>query len=178
MSPDEQRQLPESTLFERIAGCVVHIQRLVSEWVLVGLTFAIAAEVVCRSFLGFSLLIVEEVAGYLLVALVFLGMGIATHENALFRVEFIIKSVPDRVADALLVVYRLLCLVFALILVWQMLALVMDSFNRKVAAATTLATPLYIPQIVMVVGAVTLVMILIAQIVQSVRRTRAGRSHD
>ena len=159
---------------DRLTMGVVQAQRLVSEWVLVAMTLAIAAEVVCRSFLGFSLLVVEELAGYLLVALVFLGMGIATHENSLFRVEFVIKALPPVITEILLVIYRLLCLGFTLILLLQMYRLVVDSYDRGVSAATTLATPLYVPQIVMVIGAGTLALILVAQIVQSVRRVRRG----
>ena len=162
------------TWLDRLTAGVVQAQRLVSEWVLIAMTLAIAAEVVCRSFLGFSLLVVEELAGYLLVALVFLGMGIATHENALFRVEFVIKALPAVITEILLVIYRLLCLGFTLILLLQMYRLVVDSYGRGVSAATTLATPLYLPQLVMVVGAATLALILVAQIVQSVRRVKRG----
>jgi len=160
---------PTPTVLERLTSKVVQSQRVFSELVLVLLSLAIAAEVVCRSFFGFSLLIIEEVAGYLLLTLVFLGMGIATYENALFRVEFIISSLPKPVAEFLLIIYRILCLVFTLILLQQMCLLVIDSYRKEVSAATILATPLYLPQLVMVIGAATLSLILVAQIVNSLR---------
>lgn len=155
---------------DRLTDRLVQLQRIVSDWVLILMTLAIAAEVVCRSFLGFSLLVVEELAGYMLLALVFLGMGIATQENSLFRVEFVIESLPAKVAEFCLLVFRVLCVGFVLILLDQMVRLVSDSYTRGVSAATTLATPLYIPQIVMVLGAGTLLLVLVTQIVRSVRQ--------
>jgi|GEM_PF-1214954 TRAP-type C4-dicarboxylate transport system permease small subunit len=157
------------TGIERLTSKVVQLQCVFSEIVLVVLTVLIAAEVVCRSFFGFSLLIVEEIAGYLLLTLVFLGMGIATYENALFRVEFIINALPENIAEFLLIIYRLLCLAFTLILFQQMCLLVIDSYKKGVSAATILATPLFIPQLALVIGAATLSLILVAQIVNSLR---------
>jgi TRAP-type C4-dicarboxylate transport system permease small subunit len=119
--------------------------------------------VFCRSVLGFSLLITEELGSYLLVALVFLGMGSALHAGALFRVEFIIHSLPERGRQVVQLVFDLLSLAFAALLSWQMLVLVQGSYERHVQAGTTLATPLYIPQIVMVVGSATLALVLVSQ---------------
>lgn len=142
---------------------IMQLQRWLSELIIVAMVLLIVAEVVCRSFLGFSLMFGEELAGYLLVALVFLGMGASLHAGALFRVEFLIGSLSERGRNALQLVFDLLSLAFAVLLAWQMFALASGSYARHIEAATILATPLYIPQIVMVVGSCTLVLVLLSQ---------------
>lgn len=156
--------------------CLMSVQRWLSELTVVLMALLITAEVICRSLLGFSLLITEELASYFLVVLVFLGMGTALHDGALFRVEFILHALPDRWRQAMQLLFDLLSLAFAAMLAWQMTVLVEDSYAQHVQAPTTLATPLYIPQIVMVVGSVSLVIVLAAQCLARVSIVFRGKS--
>jgi TRAP-type C4-dicarboxylate transport system permease small subunit len=144
-------------------GRIMQVQRWLSEIVIVVMCLLVTAEVICRTFLGFSLLISDEVGGYLLVALVFLGIGCALHDGALFRVEFVLRALPRRGRQAVQLLFDILSLGFALLLTWQMYELVRESYASHVQAATTLATPQYIPQIVMVVGSFTMALVLIAK---------------
>jgi len=148
---------------------VMQVQRWLSEITIVVMCLMIAAEVVCRSLFDFSLLIADELGGYFLVALVFLGMGCALHDGALFRVEFVLRSLPERGQRALQLLFDVLGLGFAVLLTWQMYGLVRESYESGVEAATTLATPQYIPQIVMVVGAATMTLVLLAKCAAGVR---------
>jgi len=154
---------------------LMRVQRWLSEITIVLLCLLITAEVVCRSLLGFSLLVADELGGYFLVGLVFLGMGCALHEGALFRVEFVLRSLPPRGQRVLQLVFDVLSLGFGLLLTWQMFALVHDSYASRVQAATTLATPQYIPQIVMVVGSATMTLVLIAKCAAGLRDVLGGR---
>ncbi len=124
----------------------------------------VSVEVVCRSFLDFSLLLTEEVTSYLLVAVAFLGMGVALGERMLFRVEFIFYALPSRVRTVLQLLFDILSLAFAVILTWQLGRLVISSYQRDIVAPTILGTPLYLPQSVMAFGLATVVCILVHHI--------------
>jgi len=153
---------------------IMRVQRLLSEITIVVMCLLMTAEVVCRGAFDFSLMVADELGGYFLVALVFLGMGCALNDGALFRVEFVLRSLPERGQHALQLVFDILSLGFAVLLTWQMVELVQESYTSGVQAATTLATPQYIPQIVMAVGAATMALVLVAKCVAGVWRV-AGR---
>lgn len=165
---------PRGGRFPLVEG-LIRVQRLLSELIVLLMALSIAAEVVCRGLFGFSLMIVEETGGYLLAALVFLGMGIALHDRVLFRVEFLIHALPERTRQSLQLLFDLLSLAFMLILGWQLLRLVMQSYERGVQAATTLATPLYLPQMLMVAGAVSVILVLLKQVAEDVAQLQGGR---
>lgn len=155
-------------------GGVLAAQRLLLSAIIVALSLLVTAEVICRSMLGFSLLVTEEIAGYMLVSIVFLGMPLALAEGKLFRVEFVIQRLGFRAREALKLLFNVLSLVIAIILDWQLAQLVIESWERGVLAPTVLATPLYLPQIVMVIGMTGVVMVLTAQIILGAYELRHG----
>ncbi|AOB25361.1 MULTISPECIES: TRAP transporter small permease [Bordetella] len=152
---------------------LMRVQRLLSELIVLAMTLLIAAEVICRALFGFSLMIVEEVGGYLLVALVFLGMGVALHDGVLFRAEFVINALGERARLILQCVFDAICLAGMAMLSWQLGVQVCESYARGVRAATTLATPLYLPQLFMVAGALSTALVLLSQLLEGLARLRS-----
>lgn len=152
---------------------LMRVQRLLSELIVLAMTLLIAAEVICRALFGFSLMIVEEVGGYLLVALVFLGMGVALHDGVLFRAEFVINALGERARLVLQCVFDAICLAGMAMLSWQLGVQVYESYVRGVRAATTLATPLYLPQLFMVAGALSTALVLLSQLLEGMARLRS-----
>ncbi len=155
--PDDKPANAVISIVERIASVQSHI----SELILVAMTLLIVAEVFCRTFLNVSLMFTEEIEGYLLVALVFLGLTVSVHSGTLFRVEFLIRRLDEPAKRVLELIFDLVGFLFAVLLAWQMVRLCMSSYRQHSEAATILATPLYMPQIVMIVGTVSLAFVLI-----------------
>jgi len=153
---------------------VLCVQRLLAEGTILAMVLLIVAEVVCRGLLGVSLMVVEELSGYLLVALVFMSMGIALRDGTLFRVTFLVDRLGARARRMLTCLFDGCCLAGMLMLTWQLGRLVWQSWSRDVQAATALATPLYIPQSIMVLGACTVVLVLLSQLVRTIARIRRG----
>lgn len=148
-----------------IVGPIMRLQWLLSEITVVLMALLMTTEVICRDIFNFSLLVTDEIGGYFLVVLVFLGMGAALHDGALFRVTAVLRVLPQRVRDALQLVFDLLSLAFGVMLSYQMANLVIGSHARRVQADSILATPLWIPQLVMVIGAVTITLVLLGQVI-------------
>jgi TRAP-type C4-dicarboxylate transport system permease small subunit len=163
---------------ERLLHNLLRLEQGIIEVMVVAMALLICAEVICRGFFGFSLMITDEVAGYFLVGLVFLGMPVALAKGALFRVELVLNRLP-RIGRAWLeLVFNLLSLALTLILLWQLWRFVVDSWQRGVRAPTVLATPLYLPQSLMVIGTATLVLVLLLHVIRDIRDLRRGNDGE
>jgi len=149
---------------------------LVCEIVLIIMMMLIIAEVIARSFFSTSLQFVDEYASYALVWVTYLGISVALHDGALFSVELVTDRLSTRVRAALQVAWDILGLWFSVTMCWQGVRQVMSSYERDMVAPTVLATPLWIPQIVMPIGSALLVLVLAAVTVADIGRLgRSGR---
>ena len=93
---------------------------------------------------------------------------------ALFRVELVMNHLPVRARVWLELIFDVLCLALTLVLLRELWRFVLDSWQRGVRAPTVLATPLYLPQASMVLGAATLACVLALHVAQGVQRLRQG----
>lgn len=155
---------PLMSLFGRFVSRVVEAQLLICEILVVCLAVLVSLDATLRWTVNWSFLVVDELGGYALVVLSFLGMSIALHEGALFRVEAIYDRLSPAVRAWLQVVFDVASLCFSSLLLWQVYGLASRSFDRGVVAPTTLLTPLWIPQAAMVLGALALTLVLVSRL--------------
>lgn len=155
-----------------VADFLIKLGLYVSALVIVAMMSLIAADVASRNILNLSLLVVDEVSGYLLVALSFFGVGYSLRTGALLRVEFILFSLPPRLKAALGVLYDVLSLGVMLILTYYLYRVTVSSFDRGMVAPTLLETPVWIPQVAMPVGSLILVVALVLEIGLGIARMR------
>jgi TRAP-type C4-dicarboxylate transport system permease small subunit len=148
------------------------------EAALVIMMLLIAAEVAVRSLFNYSLQFTDELSGYLLVAVTFLGISISLKEGAVFRVDVLYRRLAARVRNALELVFQMLALVFTVLLDYQVIRLVISSYERDVTAPTLLATPLYVPQIIMPVGVSLMALLQFVGICVQVSDVLAGRRDE
>ena len=133
-----------------------------------GLTLLIAAGVFSRRVLGSPLLSVDEVSGYLLLAIVFLGLAHTMKAGGHIRADIVLDHVPPGVRGGLEVLATLLALLFALTLLVGNWALVAEYYGRGTLSFKYLQIPLWIPGSLLVVGVVLLVLQLLAQLLRQV----------
>jgi len=153
-----------------------HVTLELCEAILVVMMTLIMAEVIARSFFSVSLQFVDEYASYTLVWVTFLGMSVALHDGALFRVGIIYDRLSPLAQTALQVLWDLLALVFSSVSAWACLRQVLSSYERDLVAPTVIATPLWIPQIVMPIGSALVVLVmLVITATDIVRLSRGGR---
>lgn len=116
------------------------------------MTLMIIVDIFLRTFLNQSLGFVEEVTGYLVVAITFFGVSITFRENALFRVSFLYDKIPSGLKSIIDSVYLIISIIFCCTMLWFTSLLVWSSFVRGKIAATELQTPIYLPQILIPLG--------------------------
>lgn len=156
----DERVLP----WRRAVGRLVEFSRTFCEFLIVAMMLLITIEVVARSFFRFSLQMVDEVSVYLLVAVTFLAVNVSLHEKALFRVAFLHDRLAARLQSILQLLFNVLSLGFAIIMEYQLIRLVISSYSRNNVAPTLLATPIYLPQLIMPIGMALMLVILVAEI--------------
>lgn len=158
-----------SGFLEKIMDKIVEATRVVCEVLVTVMMLLITSEVILRSAFNFSLQISDEISGYLLVGLTFLAVTIALQEGALFRVEFFFDRLPMRIQGVFRLGFDVLSLTVAAVLEYELVFLVITSFTRENKSLSLIATPLYIPQLVMPIGMAILLLMFLASIVKDVR---------
>jgi TRAP-type C4-dicarboxylate transport system permease small subunit len=116
------------------------------------LTALIAIAVISRRVFNSPLLITEEIAGYMMVAIVFLGLAYTMKMDGHVRADILLSHLPRRARAVLETIATLLALGFAGVLVAGTWRLVAEFFTQRTLSFHYLQTPLWIPGSLLVIG--------------------------
>ena len=141
-----------------------------SAFCLVGMTLLMLAEIVLRGVFNSTTEHSDELVGYLLVGVSFLSLALCQSRGAFHRVEMVQMRLGPRGQLVSSLVFNLLSFGYIAITDWYFLQFVMSSYRREAMASTVLATPLWIPETVMIVGATLLLLALGRAILGDLRR--------
>lgn len=145
---------------------------------LVAMVVTVAANVFCRAVLGFDLEVSEELAGYLLVAFTFLSLCVCVVRGAFHQVELLTARLPPRGHLLLNTAFTVLSLAITAALDWELVVFFRTSLRTGSVAPTLLATPLWIPQLVMPIGLGFLCAGLLVVLTGQCRRLARQSWHD
>lgn len=140
---------------------------------LVAMLVMILVEVIARSFFHFSFEVVDEMGGYLTVAVSFLALAPALARKAFHNVSLVQSRLGPRAQAGWQAFFHLLALAFSLTVTVAMVRYVYRSWQQGDTASTVMRTPLWIPQTVMVVGMAVLCILLAAELAAAMRRFRS-----
>jgi len=139
---------------------------VVSAAAFVFMTVLILAEVFLRAFFSKSTLVASEYSGYLVAAMMYLGLGFTFKEGGHIRIAYL----EERLTRWGWLVVDIACTGLAVVVCamssYFMADTVLTSYQRNLTAYSILETPLYIPQAVILVGLVILTLQTIGRLVQ------------
>jgi TRAP-type transport system small permease protein len=141
-----------------------------SAFCMAGMAILMLAEILLRSVFNSTTEHSDELVGYLLVGVSFLSLALCQNRGAFHRVEMVQMRLGPRGQTLSALVFNVLSFLYIAITDWYFLQFVMSSYRREAMASTVLATPLWIPETVMVVGATMLLLALAQSIVNDVRK--------
>lgn len=141
-----------------VSGGIGKVSFGLSAATIVFIAVSIMWEVISRYVIGSSSAWVTEVAGYLLAAGLFLGLGHLYRDNGHVRMSVLLDAVQPKTAYLLYLLTDLIVVIFGVVLTWQTAQLALDAYNFNWKSSTLLEAPLYIPQMVMAVGAAVFVL--------------------
>ena len=124
-------------------------------------------EVLTRYILRSPLSIADEMGGYLLVTITFMGLAYTWKEKGHVRVSLLINRLPDKFAHLLRFITLILTTVFTLPLIKACYDLISDSLLFESRSGSWLRTPLAYPQIFLLIGAIMLFLQLVAEIIKA-----------
>ena len=157
----------------RLFDVLATIVRGLTGLALVALVLLVCAEIVTRFFFNHSLMVVEELAGYLVVGLTLFGASLSLRSNSLFQVGFVLQALPLGTQRLLNLLFMLLSLGVCGVLIWQTFKLVMSSYGRGNVAPTSLMTPLWIPQLLVPLGLLMIGLFIVEKLIVTLRAGRA-----
>jgi TRAP-type C4-dicarboxylate transport system permease small subunit len=139
----------------------------IAGYVLLALAILVAIETLGRKLFGFSLQGVDEVGGYALAVSSSLAFTTALVERAHIRIELLHLKLPMMVQTALNWLSIVLIVVFANLLAWVCLTILLDTISYGSTAPTPWATPLIYPQGVWYAGIAIFALVSLAMAVHA-----------
>jgi TRAP-type C4-dicarboxylate transport system permease small subunit len=123
---------------------------------LIVMPVVIGVDILTRSLFNFSFEISDELGGYMLVVITFVSLPVCQISGSFHHVELIQSRLSPFARAVSHVIFDGLSLTFCVLLLWQLARFELTSFRFGDRAPTYLATPLWIPQIAMMLGAAAL----------------------
>jgi len=122
------------------------------------MTFIIFLEIISRSVFNFSLLIADEMAGYLNIAIVFLGLAYTFKTGGFIKITVIYDFFSSKVKFFFDICSMILAFLYGTVIFYIISKMLYSSYINETTSLFISETPLYIPQTFMVVGVAFLLM--------------------
>ncbi|MBU2531664.1 MAG: TRAP transporter small permease [Alphaproteobacteria bacterium] len=155
-------------IFSRCANMLSDLGGALSGLCIVAILIIVCTEVVLRQ-LKLSLLVTDEIGGYLNAAVVFLGLAYTLRTGGFIRVEVVYDLLPARIKVLARWLFTLASTGFVGLIFYYACLHVIYAFNQDTRAVSVLETPEWIPQSIMVLGLGILVLQLLAMLIGRVR---------
>jgi TRAP-type C4-dicarboxylate transport system permease small subunit len=137
---------------------------------MIGMVLLILAEIVLRGIFNSTTEHSDELVGYFLVGLSFLSLALCQSRGAFHRVEMVQMRLGPHGQAVSALIFDTLSFGYIALTGWYFVQFVMSSYRREAMASTTLGTPLWIPETVMIVGAAMLLITLGKAIAADIRK--------
>jgi len=136
-------------------------------WLIFGLMVMLLIEVLTRYLLKSPLSLAEELGGYMLVAITFMGLAYTWKERGHVRVELLISRFPEKVRQQIRFITLIAATIFTIPLIKACYDLLLDSKLFAARSGGWLRTPLIYPQTILLIGSVLLFLQLLAEIIKA-----------
>jgi len=164
--------------FIRFVGRVSYGAGYAGGLVLLAIVVLTMVEVISRYVLKNPLILSDEMGGYAMVAVSFLGLAYCAAERGHIRITFIMERVNPLAAGWVRLGSLALALAFIAVAAWVSWKFLGDSFTRDMRSNSMLRTPLKWPQMAIPIGFTLFALVILGQVAQAIQDLRAGRPAD
>lgn len=161
-------EIQSATAFGRFVNAVANGAAVLSGVAIVLILLLVCIEVVLRQ-LNISLLVVDEICGYLNAAAVFLALAYTLRDGGFIRVELVYDNLKGAVKQAVRWFIVVTGTIYVAVLLYFTIIHVYYLYRKDVRAVSIIETPEWIPQTAAVIGLACLLLQLVAFIVNRVR---------
>jgi len=160
-------------IFSHVINAVTSISGNAAIIFLVAAVLLINVSVVTRYALSAPLHFVEEISGYFVVAIVFLGLADTLRAERHIRIDVVFIHLSKKIQNTLEILSFILGLIFTGVFAWLTWQTVLDSYQIGMTSEGLWEVPLYLPQLLMPIGLVILILQILAY---SIRKMHSFRS--
>jgi TRAP-type C4-dicarboxylate transport system permease small subunit len=138
------------------------------------MTLLILLEIFLWNAFKTSTLIADEYCAYGLAAIIFLGAGFCLKDKGHIRITLILGLLPARLAAAITCGATAVTTVFMGYLWYYLFKMVGATIRYQTTSGTLTNTPLWIPQLVMLIGAAAFTLQLLATTLRTGQAVKSG----
>ena len=164
-SVDEDGFSPQDTWLENATRWVIQAAVLL-------LVVMMGVEMIVRSLFGWSLQVTNELGGYALIVITFLGLASGQSGHAFHRMHLLDDHLSPAGRALLRLAFDAATAVVAGVLFAEFTRFTWITWKSGDVAATVLLTPLWLPRLAMPIGALALSLTLLRTLVGDWRRLR------
>lgn len=158
----------------RRLGVIGQVSLWLSGLLLVAIMVLIMFGLVARNIFQTSFDLVDEFSGYLLVGSFFMSMAACQLVGALYHVDVIRSRLSTFMNWRLDILFNILAFVAVALLVWYLARFGINTYKFGERSQTVVGTPLWIPRVVMPIGAALLLYAIARSIVMLLRSRPTG----
>ncbi len=139
-----------------------------------GTVLLILLEIFLWNFFQATTLIADEYSAYALAILVFWGAGLTLYEGGHIRIELILSQFPERIGGWIEAVATAVATGFMGYLLYYLYRMVSSTWSYDSTSGTLTNTPLWIPQGIMLLGALAFFLQLLATTLRSAQKLKSS----
>lgn len=125
---------------------------ILSVTALLVMVLMVVVEILARTFFMYSFLVVDEMVGYLMVTIVFLGLIFSFDNDGFVRVESFYSRFTNKVRWIVDILFLFFLFLYSSTLTYYIVKLNFRSYVMESKSFSSLQTLLYIPQLSMSIG--------------------------
>jgi TRAP-type C4-dicarboxylate transport system permease small subunit len=144
------------------------VSGLLQGLVIFSLMVMVLVEVLTRYIMNSPLSIADEIGGYMLVGITFLGLGYTWKEEGHVRVELITNLLPVKIRSILRFFTLLLATIFCIPLIAGSYTLLQDSLLFGTRSGSWMRIPMVYPQSLLLIGSILLLLQMISEILKAI----------
>ena len=149
-----------------------------SAWLIAAMALLVFVEVVMRYAASQPLMVADEFAGYMLVAIAYLGVARTWREKGHPRITALVNILSPKLSTWLRLITRFLVLAFMVILCLTSYGYVADTLRLGLASASWLRVPLVGPHMFLPIGFTLLALLVVVDLFQDIKAISVGSSTE
>ncbi len=142
----------------------------IASYMIMVLIAFLTINVIMRYFFRRPFAFTEEITGYILTFIVFIGLAYTMMVGAHVITNILVRHISDRAQERLVVIRNFVGVIFAMLLTVSAWELMIKNYVRKTIVFGSLETPVWMPNVIFVVGATVFLFEMIVMFVKSVKR--------
>ena len=146
------------------------IMGVIASYAIMGLIGFLTINVATRYFLKMPFAFTEEITGYILTFIVFIGLAHTMKVGAHVITTLLIRHLSERTNARLIISRNFIGLIFAAFLAISAWRLMIKNYVRETIVFGALETPAWIPNLIFVVGSTVFLLAMIVMLVRSFKR--------